>query len=358
MRKKKRAEILAKAVEWNTYNVPQYKKDAAGNYQACLQAIQGGADVALRALLCQGYWPHLADDKSYIHYTREESVALLNAALAAPNGPALVSCLYSTCQNYPSFLLLTEGDFTSLELSPDFLTTLVMKNASLFYAFLDVAEKLPAENAAALIQAAPDVPEGLKLLRKPFIGAAANGNEEAVKTFIAHNVGLNELRIEALSHAAINGHEAIVKDLLAAIDPRALDESLLTELAQKNTSPAIYDMIKGVIESAGKGSAVARTTETGLFRVDDETIQNVQPLPNGAALTTVFNFRSGQQTSIYEKPGTAPAITVLDFDDINKGLLTTMRKELDALNAPATTPAPAERPAVAAAPPKKIGWGN
>ncbi len=97
-----------------------------------------------------------------------------------------------------------------------------------------------------------------------------------------------------------------------------------------------------------QATVTAPETENGYIRLDDETLANLQLLPDGSTLATLFNFTLEQEQLILITPADkASTIKTVSFDKMSKTAVTALRKKFNELSEEKNTPdsAPASTPA-------------
>jgi len=141
---------------------------------------------------------------------------------------------------------------------------------------------------------------------------------------------------EALHIAAANKDQKMVDLILPYVSLETCGDKIITQLQHKSTDPAIIRSIEIAIQKSVRQTVVEAAPvikEDERFQcVNEDTLAEVQPLPDGSSLTMLFNFRTRQQILI--KDNASPA--VVSFDNLGKDVIDSLREMLDSLANPAT----------------------
>lgn len=172
--------------------------------------------------------------------------------------------------------------------------------------------------------------EAQRVLDDALIPAAEAGDAEKVKLLLEKKANPNYSSCASLLRAVERDRQEVAGLLLPHIDFEAHGENLLDEMRKKKLAPAKVAWLEKTVNSACAEARVKKNQENYTL-VDADTLSETRQLPAGLKLTTLFNFKSCQQTVIVEKTGEKEslAVTVKDFTEIgNEAFLEAMRLKL------------------------------
>lgn len=313
---------------------------------ACAYAIAKEAPAALTILLSNhgfDFTSSAEDDRAHAH-------KLIEKAQASPAAEALMNALAAE-NAAPHSTSLSADEFLSAETSVSTLQALLEADAGNFEACVSKTGFQSTEKLKFILSFAARAGDVQDFLTKTMVRLAENGDAEKVALLLQRGADPDYGTALALSRAAANGHAQVVSLLLPVTDMAAYGDDLVLQLEQKGADGDMIDAVARATENAKAAAVVQETeaaaapvtteSESGLRRIDANTLTETQTLPDGGTLTSLYNFRSRQQQNILDPhDGRAPVLNIVSFSDMDQGMLATLRQALDEMNAPpATAPA-------------------
>ena len=162
------------------------------------------------------------------------------------------------------------------------------------------------------------------------VSVAEAGDADKTKLLLENKADPNYSGGISFLRAVEKGNREIIDLLLPHMDLETHGESLMGELRGKRVDPSKIDWLEKTVNEA-VSAARARKSRENYTLVDADTLAETKQLPSGMKLTTLFNFKSSQQTVIVEKAGEKEslAVAVKDFNEIgNDAFIEAMRLKL------------------------------
>ncbi|MCE9507412.1 MAG: ankyrin repeat domain-containing protein [Alphaproteobacteria bacterium] len=201
---------------------------------------------------------------------------------------------------------------------------------STFRTFVGEIGLQSTEKLKFILNWAGKFPAAQKVLDSALAGAAEAGDEEKVKLLLEKKANPNYSGCVSLLHAVEKGHQEIIGLLLPHMQLETYGENLMDEMRKKRINPSKIEWLEKIVDQACAEVRVKKNQENFML-VDADTLSETKQLPSGLRLTTLFNFKSHQQTLIVEKAGEKEslAVTVKDFNEIgDDAFLEAMRLKL------------------------------
>jgi hypothetical protein len=161
------------------------------------------------------------------------------------------------------------------------------------------------------------------------VSVIKDGDAEKAQILLEKKADPNYSGCLALRSAIEKDHQEIIDLLLPHIKLENHGENLLIELKKKNIAASKMEWLEKSVNEA-VSAANARKISESYALVDANTLSETKQLTSGMKLTTLFNFKSGQQILIVEKTGeqNSLAVAVKGFDEIgDQVFLETMRRK-------------------------------
>ncbi len=216
-----------------------------------------------------------------------------------------------------------------------------------FNALISQAAKDSAEKLRFILAWANRFPESQPHLSHVLALVAQSGDVEKALLLLNKAADPNHDCARSLFRA-VEYHKKEMFDLLLPLVKLDLHgEDVIAKLKQRNSTSPLLPCLEEAVSQAAKQKLLKQ--EENHVLIDRDTIAEVQKLPAGMTLTTLFNFKSGQQTVIVEKTGekASLAVSVREFHDIgNDGLIESMRLKLIELGGTAESDTRLQKPRI------------
>ncbi len=327
----------------------------AGYSNACATALQHGQSGILETLLQAGYGFQFVSKFSG-EKQREENERLarqlIKDAYGSPDAAALLPVLYKGNGTYG---ILNMQDFLN-ENSPVELIEACLKNKNAYSSFTTCIQNAGLLSTPALdfiLTFSSEHDDADVAMARALITVAEKGDVDKAALLLAHGADPDFEGAEAFRKAAENGNQEIVDLFLPYVSLEEYGEKVATQLEYKNASPEIIQSIEAAIRRVGqkpadktvamaKPFAASQLQDDRFQLLDNSTMFEVQKMPDGSTLTTLFNFASRQQKNllIRENEMSSPSMVIVSFDDLDGGVVDTLQKKFEALAKPAATEPP------------------
>ncbi len=316
-------------------NLTLYWQD--GYYDACELAIQQNESEVLEALITAGLGLHFSRASSE---NRGLARKLLDAALSSSDPVPLLSVLYNK-NDVTSPTPLTREDFLNKDTSISFIQNRLEYDKALFNDCVQNIGLFSTEKLEFILTFSSRSPHFQTPLDNALIQVAAAGDIEKAKLLLERKASPDYAQGRAVLRAAEGGHTDMVGLLLPLMNP-VLCSDIATQLRLKDPSSSLIaslESVKRKTEAVIIPSAAPQETEEDYTLVDANTLAEVQQLPNGVTLTTLFNFKTRQQEkyAMNEAGDIFPSKPV-NFNEIDKDVIGALREKFDALANPEPEP--------------------
>ncbi len=323
--------------------VDKYFMSGRNCYDACLEAVKHNAPDALAKLLVKNNGYYFTDSWN----ANQDLGAGLWKAMEDAGSPDNLFMIAYTLNGDNMWSKLEEDRFITKGTPLDVLRSILEKNPALFETCVNQTGLADTAKLKFILTFTPKDGSTQQALNAALISAAEKGDTGKVDALLQHNADPDYAGGRSLARAAENGHDGTVGLLLPLVNLRDHGKDILTQLELKGANArlvaTIRDAMRAAVQSkpAAAAQAAPQADETQTYlRLDDHTLADVQILPNGATLTTLFNFATEQQQILVtDANNNTAAPVVVPFSDIDAKLRDKLRKTFAALSAPQAQPA-------------------
>ena len=305
-----------------------YKTRREYRYQAALSAVRHQSAEALQAILDFNKGFDFADGA-----TGDKEAARNLFQSVAPDAISLWKLLYAA-NGAAKFGQLSELEIIqaiAADAHCDILRFHLDKASSsdslIFQEFVIRSGRRSPEDLKFVLAWAEKFTGVQPILDGALVTAIESGETGKVQLLLEKKADPNHSNCFSILRAIEKDRPELVGLLLPHVDLDKYGENLMSELKKRNIEPAKIEWLEKSVAAAVSAARIRKNRENYTL-VDVDTLSETKQLANGMKLTTLFNFKSGQQTLIVEKSGEKEslAVTVKDFKEIgDEGFIETMR---------------------------------
>lgn len=178
---------------------------------------------------------------------------------------------------------------------------------------------------------------GARINNKEELLVRAVSNADTAHACLLLNAGAdaNYKNAQCLQDALLTEKRTLVALLLPHVRLDIYGQQILKNVREYNPGSTILDIIKDAVEQAEVAARLKKNNQNlKLKLVDSSTIAEIQELPAGLRLTTLFNFHSRQQICLIGRADEKgiPNIAVTSFNNVgNPEYIEKMRQQLNKL---------------------------
>jgi hypothetical protein len=307
-------------------------------FDLCLLAVQNNASKALKALLQLktgfDFTSSTAGDVNCI-------AKLVEAALSSADPKPLLSALIDINRTSSSTKIKNEYFFRN-NIPFDFIKSQLTQTPALFSDCVE-ANLTSAERLKSILDVPSNAENRLSVINNSLVQVAGIGDIEIAKLLLEYQANPNASNALSLQRAAERGQREMVDFLLPHIKTN-LCSVLAEQLQQKDSVPqsiivAIEQRAKGQDASVAPAQQPQAKSGESSPANDDNTLTETTTLPDGATLTTVFNFNSENAVTIYKMGSTVSVAPAVGFNTFKPEYIEAQREILNKRKAAVKAPA-------------------
>lgn len=310
-------------------------------YDACVLAAENNAPSAFQTCLEEsGNFRFKNSWHKDMRLVRE----LLEIVLKIPEPAPFLIALYETNKKaYDSDVKIKPQEFLSEKTPTEIIQPLLEDDQSLFGKCIDSVGLHSTNKLKFILTFTPKDGSGQAVLNGALIKAAEAGDIDKSRLLLDRDADPNYAAGRALLRATETDKIKLVELLLPKVDLALYGEDIAMQAAEKNVQSEIIDRLETATKAALKSKEekaqepVAEYTqeasgEDGYIRLDDHTLGEMQKLPDGSTLTTLFNFTIRQQEKyVTNETGNIFPAKPVNFSELEDGIVDAMHKKFDAL---------------------------